>query len=363
VNALKRKIIAHIREQGPINIAQFMEMALGDPEHGYYMTRDPFGRDFVTAPEVSQIFGEMLGLFFVQAWEDRSRPKRFHFVELGPGRGTLMADMLRAAHKVRPDFATAAQLTLVETSPKLRKVQAQTLVNFRPNWVTRFEDVPDDAPLFLIANEFFDALPIRQFVKSKQGWHQRMVTEDGNDLRFTPAPDIASSPSSVPIDMPEGSVLEINEGAVAIVQQIGPRLDDFDGVTLIIDYGYVKSTFGDTLQAVKDNAYVDPLAEPGDADLTAHVDFGALSRAASAAQGYVLGPIPQAALLECLGIAVRAERLKRQNPEKASEIAAAVERLTHPSQMGTLFKALTIYEGLDREQPPGFDDACGPGHE
>ena len=363
MNALKRKIIDDIRAFGPITVAQYMDIALSFPEHGYYMTRDPLGRDFTTAPEVSQIFGELIGLFFVQAWEDRGQPKHFHFVELGPGRGTLMADMLRAAGKVRPEFVTAARVTLVEISPVLRGIQAQTLSSVPVKWVSQFHDVPADAPLFVIANEFFDALPIRQFAKSERGWHERIVTIDGDDLRFTSSPDTVQPPSAIATaEAPVGSVIEINTSAADIVRNIGPRFQEFDGTALIIDYGYAKAAFGDTFQAVKTNAHVHPLAEPGEADLTAHVDFAALTHAAGEGGGYVLGPIPQAALLEGLGINVRAGLLKRRHPEKAAEIDAAVERLTHPDQMGTLFKAMTIFEGLDHEEPPGFEAACGSAH-
>jgi len=360
VNALKRKIIDRIKASGPISVAEYMSIALSDPEHGYYMTRDPLGRDFTTAPEVSQIFGELIGLFFVQAWEDRGQPRPFYFVELGPGRGTLMADMLRAARKVRPEFVDAAKIVLVEISPMLRGVQAETLSTVPVKWVSQFDDVPRGAPLFLVANEFFDALPIQQFVKSESGWRERMVASDGNELVFSLSSTVAIPESPIAIgDVLTDSILELNPTATEITRAIGPRFDEHDGVTLVIDYGYDKPALGDTLQAVKANSYVHPLAEPGEADLTAHVDFAALARAS---RSYVLGPIPQGAFLESLGINVRAGLLKRRNPERSTEIDAAVERLTGPSDMGRLFKAMTIFEGLDQEEPPGFDAACGSSH-
>ncbi len=222
VNALKRKILALIDAQGPLTLAHYMAIALGDPEHGYYMRRDPLGRDFITAPEISQMFGELIGLFFVQAWEDRGRPSRFDLVELGPGRGTLMADMMRAAAKLRPQFVEAANIVLVETSPTLRGVQAATLASSRVTWVPRLEDVPADAPLFLVANEFFDALPIRQFVKSERGWHERMVTSDGDEPVLQLTPDIAQR-SIVPAglhDAPQVRVFEMNAGATALARQL-----------------------------------------------------------------------------------------------------------------------------------------------
>jgi len=358
VNALKRKLLDLIEAQGPLTVAQYMAIALGDPEHGYYMRRDPLGRDFVTAPEVSQIFGELIGLFFVQAWEDRGRPSKFQLVELGPGRGTLMADMIRAAGKLRPQFVKAARITLVETSPTLRAVQEKTLETLAANWTSRFDDVPLDRPLFLIANEFFDALPIHQFVKSDRGWHQRMVTSDGDDLRFAPTPDAVPS-SVIPTrvrDAAPGSVIEVNPDATELVRRIAGTIAENGGVALIIDYGHVTTAVGDTLQAVKNNAFTDPLAEPGEADITAHVDFEALAVAAGEAEA-VTSIIPmQGEFLERLGIHARANRLKRDNPERIAEIDSAVERLTNPKQMGSLFKALAIFEGRDQITPPGFDD-------
>jgi len=358
VNALKRKILELIEAQGPLTVAQYMAIALGDPEHGYYMRRDPLGRDFITAPEVSQIFGELIGLFFVQAWEDRGRPKRFRLVELGPGRGTLMADMMRAAAKLRPEFAHGARITLVETSPALRAKQADALAALPVEWMSRFDEVPEDGPLFLVANEFFDALPIHQFVKSERGWHERMVTSAGDELRFALTPDTVP-PSVIPDSVrsaPRGSTIEVNPGAVEIVRRVASRIADTGGVALIIDYGHVTTAVGDTLQAVKDNAFTDPLAEPGEADLTAHVDFQAIATATADAQAYAPIISMQSNLLEALGIHARANRLKRDNPERTSEIDLAVQRLIDPQQMGTLFKTMAIYEGRDQMTPPGFND-------
>jgi NADH dehydrogenase [ubiquinone] 1 alpha subcomplex assembly factor 7 len=356
VTALKSKIAALIRAQGPITIAQYMQIALGDPFHGYYISRDPFGRDFVTAPEVSQIFGELIGLFFVQAWEDRGRPERFHFVELGPGRGTLMADMMRAGAKVRPAFAKAAQITFVETSPLLRATQKRTLAPWLPNWVSRFGDVPDDAPLYLMANEFFDALPIRQFVRGPRGWHEQMVSLDGEDLRFALTPDTQPVPvlrSELLRDAPEGAVAELNPGALALIEEIGARITRSDGVALAIDYGHVDFGLGNTFQAMKANAFVDPLSEPGEADLTAHVDFGALKEAARRSGAEIAGAVTQAALLEGLGIAVRAARLKSAAGTRDTEIDAAVKRLIDHAEMGELFKAMALTRP-GSSPPPGF---------
>ena len=355
VNALKRKILALIEAQGPLTVAQYMAIALGDPEHGYYVRRDPLGRDFITAPEVSQVFGELIGLFFLQAWEDRGRPKNVHLVELGPGRGTLMADMIRATAKLRPEFVHAARLTLVETSPALRAKQADALAALPLNWVSRFDDAATDGPLFLIANEFFDALPIHQFAKGERGWHERMVTRDEEELRFALTPDTIP-PSVIPAsvrDAPRGSIIEVSPSATELMRRIASRIADTGGVALIIDYGHPQTAVGDTLQAMKDSAFADLLAEPGGADLTAHVDFAALAAAAHEAGARVLGPISQGRFLSALGLRTRADRLKRGNPEHAADIDDAVVRLTSPEQMGTLFKVVAVYEGA-HASPPGF---------
>jgi len=356
VTALTPKIAELIRAQGPITVAQYMQIALGDPFHGYYISRDPFGRDFVTAPEVSQIFGELIGLFFVQAWEDRGRPERFHFVELGPGRGTLMADMMRASAKVRPAFAAAARITFVETSPLLRATQKKALAGHAPNWALRFSEIPEDAPLYLMANEFFDALPIRQFVRGPRGWHEQMVTLEGETLRFALTPDTQPVPVLPPEllhDAPEGAVAEVNPGALALIEEIGTRIVQSDGVALVIDYGHGESGIGTTLQAMKANAYVDPLAEPGETDLTAHVDFGALKAAARHSGAEITGAVTQSALLNGLGIGLRAARLKSAAGTRDTGIDAAVKRLTDHAEMGVLFKAMALTKP-GSSPPPGF---------
>ena len=351
MNALKEIVLRLIREDGPITLAQYMNYALAHPAHGYYATRDPLGRDFITAPEVSQIFGELIGLFFVQAWEDRGSPARFHLVELGPGRGTLMADMLRAA-RLRPAFLEAARVTLVETSPVLRGVQERNVKHAGVAWASNIEDVPADAPLFAVANEFLDALPIRQFEMVGGVWHERMVGAEGDDLH------IVLRPQPIPFDgapreAPQGAVLEMSAAALGTVANLAGRIAEQGGVGLIVDYGHAQSGFGDTFQAMKANRYADPFAEPGDADLTAHVDFAALSKAATDAQGQVFGPTPQGSFLSLLGIHTRAEQLKRATPDKAAEIDSGVDRLINPEQMGILFKVMAISDG-HMCQPEGF---------
>jgi NADH dehydrogenase [ubiquinone] 1 alpha subcomplex assembly factor 7 len=367
--ALKEKILSLIRASGPISLSDYMMLALYDSEHGYYTTRDPFGvaGDFTTAPEMSQMFGELVGAFLVQAWEDRGRPARFHLVELGPGRGTLMADILRAA-RVRPGFAEAARVTLIETSPVLRAAQAKTLEKEFTSpkmgsptprsgvgqgdirWTTAIDEIPDDAPLFLVANEFFDALPIRQYVKATRGWHERRIGADGDKLVFALAPDPTPGPAGP--DAPEGAVFETSPAARAIVTETATRIAHSGGMALIIDYGPAQPGLGDTFQAVKAHAYTDPLAEPGEADLTAHVDFAMLADAARAAGARAHGPVTQEAFLESLGIAARAAALSRAAPDQTADIKAVIDRLTGKEQMGWLFKVLAL---SDSTRPPsGF---------
>jgi NADH dehydrogenase [ubiquinone] 1 alpha subcomplex assembly factor 7 len=360
VNALKEKIIHRIRAQGPITVAQYMQSALGDPFHGYYISRDPFGRDFVTAPEVSQIFGELLGLFLVQAWEDRGRPQCISLVELGPGRGTLMADMMRAAEKVRPDFGQAAKIILVETSPLLRSTQKRTLSHYAPSWVVRWEELPDGAPIYLIANEFFDALPIRQFVLCPDGWHERVVVAEGQELVFALSPDVhaaetlfAGRGAGPKEGAEEGAVLELNASAQAIIAGVAERIAHSNGVGLIVDYGYGEAGYGDTFQALKSNSYADPLSEPGEADLTAHVDFVALKTSARQAGAGVCGPITQRLLLEALGIRLRADQLRSAAPDRTKDVDEAVARLTAENQMGASFKAMALSRP-GSTQLPGF---------
>lgn len=347
---LKQFLLDRIRAHGPMSIADYMFFALYS-DHGYYNRRDPFGvrGDFITAPEVSQIFGELIGAFLIHAWEDRGRPKAIHLVELGPGRGTLMADILRTA-RVRAEFAEAAHVTLVEISPALREAQRKTLgANGSVTWADKLEDLPADAPLFLVANEFFDALPIDQHVKTEKGWQERRVGADGNRLVFTL--DSRINPN-LPADAPAGSVYESSLVARGFASAVAERVAAQGGIALIVDYGHPVSGYGDTFQAVKNHARADPLAEPGEADLTTHVDFDILAKLARARGAHPHGPVTQKAFLESLGIQARAEALSRAAPNEAADIRAAVARLTGADQMGTLFKVLAISDSAT--PPAGF---------
>jgi NADH dehydrogenase [ubiquinone] 1 alpha subcomplex assembly factor 7 len=343
VNALKEKILRLIAQHGPIGIAQYMHMALSDPEHGYYMRGDPLGKDFITAPEVSQIFGELIGLFFVQAWEDRGRPKQFHLVEFGPGRGTLMADILRAS-RIRPAFREASRVSLIETSPVLKAKQQQTLRDENVTWIDDLESLADGVPIFGIANEFLDALPAHQFVKSERGWHARTVIGNGESLAFALTPDTVP-PDFIPSELrgaAVGAVFEYGSEARAFMRYLAEHVVASRGAALVIDYGQETTSIGDTFQAVKAHGFADPLEEPGEADLTFHVDFEAIGKTAEEAGARVFGPLTQGAFLERLGIRVRGNALKRGSPSNAQEIDAAIDRLTSPEQMGTLFKVLAV---------------------
>jgi SAM-dependent MidA family methyltransferase len=351
---LARLLARRIAATGPIGVADYMAECLLHPRHGYYVTRDPLGArgDFITAPEISQMFGECLGLCLVQAWLDRGAPAPVVLAELGPGRGTLMADVLRAAEVV-PAFGAAASVHLVEASPVLRARQAATLRGRAPVWHDSLATLPE-APLFLLANEFFDALPIRQFQRDPAGWRERQVALDGAG-RLTFA---LSAPTPIALldhrlaDTVPGEIVEVCPAAAGIAAEIGRRIAAHGGAALVVDYGGWRSR-GDTLQAVKDHARDDPLAHPGEADLTAHVDFEALARAAAPAAAS--GPVPQGVLLRRLGIDMRAERLAAGLAGEALEQhRAAHRRLTHPEEMGRVFQTLAIHRAGE-PAPPGFE--------
>ncbi|MCP5433682.1 MAG: SAM-dependent methyltransferase [Alphaproteobacteria bacterium] len=334
-----------IRAEGPIPVATFMSLALGDPEHGYYATRDPLGAagDFTTAPEISQIFGELIGLCLVDHWLASGAPTPVHLVEAGPGRGTLMADLLRAA-AVRPAFGEHLSLHLVETSPVLRERQRARLSAFAPVWHDRLADAlaaAEGGALYFVANEFFDALPVRQFERTREGWRERLVgLGERGSLAFGLSPVIPAPPISEALRAaPVGSVAEISPLARALAGLVGDALVGRPGAALVLDYGYAEEGAGDTLQAVRGHAYAPPLDAPGEADLTAHVDFAALARAGEAAGALAHGPVPQGLFLERLGLAARARRLARAGDGGA---VLAARRLADPSAMGTLFKALGL---------------------
>ena len=356
MNALGARIAALIAAQGPISVAQFMTLALHDAEGGYYATRDPFGRagDFVTAPEISQMFGEVLGLWLGQVWVDQGCPKNTRLVELGPGRGTLMADALRALKRV-PGFLDEVEIVLVEASPALRDIQRARLEHSSAHlrWSAHFE--VQDRPLLLLANEFFDALPIRQYVKTARGWSERMVIVKEDALDFALAPQ-ATPAAAIPASRagaPDGGVYEVSPAATALIAEIARVIAAQGGAALLLDYGYTQIGFGETLQAVGGHRFVPLLAEPGAHDLSAHVDFTALQEAAAAQGVRIFGPQPQGEFLNRLGLGVRARRLVEANPDQADQIARAASRLTQSDEMGTLFQAMALLPP-SAPPPPGF---------
>ncbi len=306
----------------------------------YYATHNPFA-DFTTAPEISQVFGELIGAWAAVVWEQIGAPFAFNLVEAGPGRGTLMADALRALARVAPAFAAAARIHLIETSQHLRAEQASRVPQAR--WHDTLDGVPR-GPIILIANEFLDALPIRQFVRRQDGWAERHV-EDGG---FTERPAEA-----LPRQAPAGAVVEIGEAGLAWTADLAARLVQDGGAALILDYGTAHTLPGDSLQALRDGRPADPLSDPGSADLTAHVDFAALARAAEEAGAAAYGPVPQGAFLNRLGLAQRTERLAAARPDRAAALREAAARLAAPARMGTLFKALCLTHP-DAPDPPGF---------
>ncbi|MDD7910199.1 class I SAM-dependent methyltransferase [Pseudovibrio exalbescens] len=340
------KIKFRIAHQGPITIAEYMNLCLADPEFGYYMTREPFGAkgDFTTAPEVSQLFGEIIGAWLVNQWQQDGAPDAFHLVELGPGRGTLMKDVLRVAN-LRPAFMQAAKVHMVETSPRLKQVQKNRLSRQSIQWHESFESIPE-GPLYVIANELFDALPVHQYQLTPQGWRERCVgLTDAGDLTFgfsTTTLDTRLLAESIK-NAGLGSILELSPASTALATSIAQRITAHGGSALYIDYGYTQTQVGDTLQALKEHAYVSCLETPGQADLTAHVNFEALATASKKAGAIPHGPITQADFLLSLGLLERAGQLGAGKSEaEQTDIRQAVERLAADNQMGTLFKLLAI---------------------
>ena len=344
------KLIRQIEAFGPITVADYMAACLGDPEHGYYMTREPFGAagDFITAPEISQMFGELIGLWAVECWQRMGSPDRFALVEIGPGRGTLMADALRAA-RIAPGFMEAAGITLVETSQRLRAIQRATLAKHDVAWLDRVDDLPE-TPAIVIANEFFDALPLRQFQRTGDGWAERMVGVENGTLAFGLRPGAVID--GLAVEAPAGAIVEVAAISASIMASLATHLQRFGGAMLAIDYGHAESGHGDTLQAMRQHGFDDPLAHPGEADLTVHVDFAALAATARAQGARASRVWTQGDFLLALGLLERAGRLGAGKDLATQDaIRAAVERLAGPDAMGTLFKVLCVTGG-DLVVPP-----------
>ncbi len=337
-----------ILTNGPMSLATYMQLSLLHPEHGYYATRDPLGSagDFTTAPEISQMFGELLGAALAQSWMDQGGGP-VTIVELGPGRGTLMRDVLRVVRT----HIEHVNICLIEASAHLRDAQAQTLAEYDIQWCDSVEDIPD-GPILLLANEFFDALPIRQFRKGTIGWFERRVGLIEGRLGLGETEEVRLEALSHRWeDTRENQIVELCPSGTEIVQSISRCIASFGGAAVIVDYGNWRS-LGDTFQAVASHKPVDPFASPGNADLTAHVDFEALSQAAGGVN--VSQMVSQGVLLERLGITDRARQLTKSLEGSAlDEHIAAHRRLTHPDEMGQLFKAIALYP-RDQASVPGF---------
>jgi NADH dehydrogenase [ubiquinone] 1 alpha subcomplex assembly factor 7 len=353
--SLEQRLKAQIAADGPLTVAQYMTACLHDPRDGYYATRPALGEggDFVTAPLVSQMFGELLGLWAVEAWTRMGRPSPFLLVEAGPGDGTLMSDVLRAA-RLAPGFLSAARLHLIETSPPLIENQRQRLADgpLQPAWIGSLAALPSGAPVILLSNELLDCLPARQFVRTARGWGERMVGLDADGA-------LAFGLASRPVDglMPDaepGEVLEISAAQEAFGAELGAILAREGGMALLIDYGRAEPGTGDTLQALKDHRMQHPLQAPGQADLTVHADFPAVAAAARVAGAAAAPILTQRELLTRLGVRERAEALAKARPDRAEVLQRQLARLTDPDQMGNLFKALALHApGL---VAPGFEE-------
>ncbi len=334
-----------IDNTGPISLAQFM----GESNARYYADRDPFGLagDFITAPEISQMFGELVGLWLADMWINAGRRQPVLYVELGPGRGTLAKDALRSARQ----YGLEPEVHLVETSVALRDIQEEAIP--QAIWHDDLSTIPKGGPILLVANEFFDALPLRQLVRTDKGWRERMVGLERDKFVFVAGGQPMDT--AVPAewrDAPHGTLLETCPAASAILYEIAGRLADQGGAALIVDYGSEELNAGSTLQAVRAHRKVDPFAAPGKADLTAHVDFATLARIALAREIRHLGTVTQGKWLRALGIETRAQALTRRAPHYAEEIGRALDRLVSDDQMGALFKVMGL-------AAPNWPDGAG----
>ena len=355
MNALEAKIHRMIEAEGPISIALYMALCLGDVKHGYYMTKEAFGTkgDFITAPDVSQLFGEMIGVYLALCFDQLDVEKPVTLVELGPGRGTLMADVLRTLKQLKPTQFELLDVALVETSPRLRALQFKALATFKnPAFHNSIASLPKDKPLLIMGNEFLDALPVHQYVKIGAHWRERMVTVQDGKLAFTTGASTLAS-SELPADTmhsEDGAIFEIAPARLAMVEELVAQVKAQSGAAVLIDYGHMQSGIGDTLQAMRAHGFAPVLETPGDVDLTSHVDFEPLQKVAARA-GCDTSLITQGAFLLELGILQRAGAFGAGKSAKLqAEIKIAVERLAGAAQMGQLFKVLCFGAYL----PPPF---------
>jgi len=349
ISPLMAEIKKLIKTSGPLPVWRYMQICLTHPEHGYYISRDPLGRegDFITSPEVSQMFGELIGLWAASVWRMMGSPATLRLIELGPGRGTMMADALRAL-RVLPPMYDALSVHLVEINPVLREKQEATLSGARNvEWHAGLDEVPR-GPAIILANEYFDVLPVRQMVRHGDGWHERVVDVDGSgQLVFgaaaEPMPRFDALLPPLVRAAPVGAIFEWRPDAE--IMSLATRVRDQGGAALIIDYGHVRSDAGDTFQAIAGHSFADPLKDPGQADITAHVDFQALARAAEDVGARVHGPVTQGTFLQRLGIEARAVNLMaKASPEVSESIATALKRLAGSGRggMGSMFKVIGV---------------------
>ncbi len=341
-------MISHIKRHGPISVAEYMSLALNHPVFGYYQTQEPLGvkGDFTTAPEISQLFGELVGIWCLKSWESLGEPGRFCLVELGPGHGTLMSDLLRVA-KLRPAFIEAADIHLIDASPFLRRKQSKTLRGVANiTWHDNLSKLPKH-PLILVANEFFDCLPVRQMCRTDGGWRERGVHTDQNgDLDFVflrvPAQGMRML-DKFEKSASTGDIIEVSPERYNLMHKLAKMISVQSGCGLFVDYGHTSTGFGDTLQAVQNHGYADVLSQPGKIDITAHVDFEVLADAAKEGGAKVYGPIPQSLFLKQMGIENRAQKLMdNTKPQQTNSVQAGLERLIAGNQMGSLFKVMAI---------------------
>lgn len=357
---LEERLIQLIKLKGPITVADYMADALGHPHDGYYMSQEAIGAagDFTTSPEISQVFGELIGLWLVEVWRQMGSPKPFNLVELGPGRGVLMADILRAA-RLRPEFTQSAQVWLLEQSGRLRHEQQKRLraSGAKPLWADTLTDIPA-APSLIVANEFFDCLPIRQFKRTAEGWREVLVglTSEEAKLDFV----LSRTPPPVEYGLPnasscgEGEIFEKSFATEEFISELCSILKEQTGAALVIDYGHMRSGLGETLQSVRNHKYWPVLASPGLADITAHVDFEAMMRTSIDNGAAAHGPVTQGVFLERLGLTLRVEMLcKGKNQTNAENIRASATRISAPDQMGEIFKVMSI-TSPSLAPPPGF---------
>ncbi|HEY1925876.1 MAG TPA: SAM-dependent methyltransferase [Caulobacteraceae bacterium] len=349
--SLRDRIAGEIRRSGPITVERYMDLCLNEPQAGYYATRPRLGEagDFITAPHVSQMFGELIGLWAAETWAALGGPSRIVLAEMGPGDGTMMSDVLRAA-RAAPAFAAAAEVWLVETSAPLREAQRSRLGDL-PRWAQRLGELPADAPVILLANEVLDCLPIRQAVRVAGGWRERRIAVDAQDILAFAASEPVEPPGA-PNGVPEGAVFEWSPAVEALGREVGARVSRARGAALFIDYGRDACEAADTLQALLGHSKRPPLTEPGEADLTAHADFPAFLAGARATGAAVSRIVSQGEFLRRLGVEVRADALARARPDRADVIVRQMRRLISAEGMGTLFKVAAVASpGLNLPAP------------